>query len=90
MGVETEKHGADVENFLDDYELPCAVMLPPSTTLSRRVKLRELIFAMDIPQRNGLYFEPKAPTAKTPGCICPPAANLTCEAPLCPRKAVRL
>lgn len=21
-----------------------------------------------------------------PGCICPPGANLTCEAPLCPRK----
>jgi len=22
------------------------------------------------------------------GCICPPGANLTCEAPLCPRKGV--
>lgn len=26
------------------------------------------------------------PPPVPPGCICPPGANLTCEAPLCPRK----
>jgi hypothetical protein len=23
-----------------------------------------------------------------PGCICPPGANLTCQAPMCPRKPI--
>lgn len=24
------------------------------------------------------------------GCICPPGANLTCEASMCPRKGIRI
>lgn len=29
---------------------------------------------------------PPPVTAAPPGCICPPGANLTCQAPDCPRK----
>lgn len=28
------------------------------------------------------------PFPEVRGCICPPGANLTCEAPLCPRRNV--
>jgi hypothetical protein len=29
------------------------------------------------------------PTPSLPGCQCPPGANLTCQAPLCPRKPLQ-
>lgn len=32
----------------------------------------------------------KVRDAQPAGCICPAGANETCQAPLCPRKAVRL
>lgn len=34
--------------------------------------------------------EPSFERATLPmGCICPPGANLTCEAPMCPRKGMK-
>jgi hypothetical protein len=39
-------------------------------------RLRKSLIAQHTPQR-------------APGCICPPEANKTCQAPFCPRKPMR-
>jgi hypothetical protein len=37
-----------------------------------------------------LYQLPPTPVFHPPGCICPPTSEKTCEAPLCPRKGIRI
>jgi len=32
------------------------------------------------------YHLPPAPIFSSPGCICPPTSEKTCESPICPRK----
>lgn len=40
------------------------------------------------------YAYPQPPYPPTPtittGCVCPPGANKDCEAPLCPRKGIKI
>lgn len=36
------------------------------------------------------YTLPPAPTyTVSPGCICPPTSEKTCENPMCPRKGIK-
>jgi hypothetical protein len=32
------------------------------------------------------YISPPVPAFNSPGCICPPTSEKTCESPTCPRK----
>lgn len=34
--------------------------------------------------------QPLYQTAQPMGCICPPTSEKTCEAPLCPRKGIKI
>jgi hypothetical protein len=46
-----------------------------------------LIDSPPVPQAAPAPQFGKAELATAPGCICPPGANLTCQAIACPRRA---
>lgn len=36
------------------------------------------------------YNLPQQPVFHPPGCICPPTSEQTCQAPMCPRRGIKL